>query len=288
MKTAKKLLLIASALGLVIILSSCAAVPFGSAGTADYADENYFTANETAYDMAKADGGYEAINTAAAVSDRKVISTYDFTVESDDIDSAAKSLEETAVKSGGFISHLDFGGRGEDGKYASATVIYRIPADNTGSFKNAIENAGTVVNKSEKSEDVTETYIDKEGRLATLKIQEARLLELLSKSGNLSDLLTIERELAGVREQIENLTGTLKRYDNLVSLATFTVQFRLPRQGVPADDTSFGGAFADSFGIALYILKIAIIGIIYLLPYLLVIGAALTITLLIVKKKRKK
>jgi hypothetical protein len=287
----KKVSLIIAILSLVLVLSACSTVSnelTAADWTDNFAAEDGYARNAdtTTFDAETA-GETPAETADPAAANRKVIFTYNFTIESDDIDAAAKSLEETAGKSGGFISSLTFGGRNDDGRYADATVTYRIPATDTGSFKTAVETVGKVVNKSENGQDVTESYIDTEGRLSTLRIQEARLLDLLSKSGSLSDLLTIERELANVRGQIESLTGTLKKYDNLVSLATFTVKFQLPKQNVPADGTSFGGAFEESFSIALYVLKSIVIVFIYILPYLLVIGIALTITILILKKKRK-
>ena len=284
----KKLGIILAILSLVLVLSACSS----ESSKMMYYAPKHDTSDEAQYNRAEdtalaegetATGGGGGV----AMPERKVIFTYDFTVEADDIDIAAKTLEEATAKSDGFVSSLKFGGRNDDGQYKDATIIYRIPADKVGSFKEVVESVGAVVNKSENGEDVTESYFDTEGRLSTLKIQEARLLELLSKSGNLSDLLTIERELADVRGQIESLTGTLKKYDNLVSLATFTVKFQLPKQNVPESRTSFGGAFADSFSIALDFLNGIVIVFIYLLPYLLVIGIILTVIILIIKKKRK-
>ena len=282
----KKLGIIVAVLSLVLVLSACSSM------SADWEAPKIATTDEAQYNRVEeavlnenepATGGGGNVT----VPERKVIFTYDFTVEADDIDTAAKTLENAIAKSDGFVSSLKFGGRNDDGKYKDATIVYRIPADKVGSFKEVVESVGAVVSKSEEGEDVTESYFDTEGRLSTLKIQEARLLELLSKSGNLSDLLTIERELADVRGQIESLTGTLKKYDNLVSLATFTVKFQLPKQNIAESGTSFGGAFADSFSIALDFLNGIVIVFIYLLPYLLAIGIILTVIILIIKKKRK-
>ena len=249
----------------------------------------YAVAEDAAYGGDLDGGGYAA---DTAVSKRKVIYNSDYTLETLDMSATLSALETALSSCGGFVANSDYNGRGNDGQYRYATIVCRVPVSAVGRFKDAVEAAGHVTNKSEYGNDITDSYFDVEARLNALTVQEERLLELLEESGSLSDLLEVERELARVRTEIERLTGTLRMYDDLVDLATFTINVRNVTELTPTEELTFwqkvGDAFSNSWAVARKILNALLFALIYLFPYLIVAGVVLLIILLARRNKKKK
>jgi hypothetical protein len=85
---------------------------------------------------------------------------------------------------------------------------------------------GNVLSLNRRQEEITEAYYDTEARLTALKTQEERLLAIMEKAETLDDIIRLEDALSDVRYQIESLSGTMRRYDNLVEMATVEVSLR--------------------------------------------------------------
>jgi hypothetical protein len=138
---------------------------------------------------------------------------------------------------------------------------------------------------------VTDEYFDIEARLRTLVTQETRLLELLRQSGDLSDLLQIERELTRVRTEIERLTGSIRRFDDLIDLATFSLWIYAVSDYTQPPATSYGSRLWQSIrGSARGVLAFfqnGLIVLVYVLPYLVFFGAVAFVVLKITRRKRK-
>jgi hypothetical protein len=107
-------------------------------------------------------------------------------------------------------------------------LTLRVPAAKLEEILSALEPLGQVEGKNISGQDVTEEYYDTTARKANLEKQEQRLLELYNKAGTVKDILEIENELTRVRGEIESLQARLNVLDNLISLATITVELRAP------------------------------------------------------------
>ena len=245
-------------------------------GSYDYADE----------------AGYNTVADITEFTSRKVIFSYNYELETTDMDVTLSALESSVQASGGYIENASYSGRAENDQYSVARLTCRIPTSSVGEFRRSIESAGHVRAKSEYGQDVTDVYFDTEAHLNSLIIQEERLLELLEQSGNLSDLLEIERELARVRTDIEYLTGTLNKYDNLIDLTTFSINvYNVSEYTPPVDETFWtrlGRSALDSLQSALGVAQNLVIVLVYLLPYLVVGGLIALVIILIVRNRRKK
>jgi hypothetical protein len=225
---------------------------------------------------------------------RKVIFNYYHNLETKDMAAALVVIEQATAFSGGYIENSSYSDRGSSEQFGHARIVCRIPVTNAGDFKNVVENAAHVRSKSEQGRDVTDEYFDAEVRVATLTTQEARLLEMLRHSEILSDLLELERELARVRTEIERLTGTLRQLDNQVTLATFTIDIRLVEEYTENDEPSFartmGNAVTGSLYVVTVVIRVTLIMLIYMLPYLIASGVIVAVVLYIrrrVKNKKK-
>lgn len=220
---------------------------------------------------------------------RKIILTYKYEIETKDLDQSVQAIEKAVEEVGGYYekSHID--GNTENG--GDASYVLRIPTDKLDLFIDGVGTFGNIVSQSKNGQDVTSQYYDIESRLTSLKIQQERILELLKQANSLDDILKLESELTKVRNSIEKLTTNLKKYDSLIDYTTVTITVD---QVVNYTDSS--GNFVDtiiktfneSFSFALEILKMIIISLIWLLPYIIVIGLIITLAVVLDRKTKKK
>ena len=308
MKSQKLLITVVGLLVLALALGGCAKGE-GESSQKSVVDESYVTASPSAPELeVRQDNLAETVDgdtvggggtgtatdagtlSTSALNSRKVIFTFDYQLEATDMSKTLSALESAVQANGGFIESADYSDRDSNDQFTYATLTCRIPSKAAGTFKKAVEEAAHVRAKSEQGRDITEEYFDTETRLSVLKAQETRLLELLSKSGNLSGLLEVERELARVRTDIERLTGSLKKLDDLVDLTTFSISVNKVDDYSPPSEEKFldriSRSTRSSFKSALEVVQTLLVILVYMLPYLLVIGATVAIVIWIVRKRK--
>lgn len=235
--------------------------------------------------------------TEKATDSRKVIKRARLEMETKKFDAAVDFVIQRTDKEKGYIESSNiYGGKSSDGNYVSnrsASFVVRIPKDKMNSFLKDTEALGVIVNRSDNDEDVTSQYFDTEARVKTLKIQEERLLAILQKTEKLTDVIELEKRLSDIRTEIEGLTGTLKRYDNLVALATVEINIREVQEEKPLQPKpdTFADKIVDSFNKsvgALYdMLKGIVIIVVTLVPFLLLAAVIFVPVGFIMKKVRK-
>ena len=233
-----------------------------------------------------------------STSDRKVIRTVRKDIETKEFDKAVSFITESTNRDKGYIqSSSTSGGKVIDSSYVGnryGEFVVRIPVDKLAVFLKDVETIGVVLSSSENGDDITSQYFDTEARVKTLKIQEDRLLAILEKSEKLSDVIELERRLSEVRTEIENLTGTLKRYDNLVALATVTITIREVQEitELKTKPVSFGEkvitSFRDSVKALYEIMKGLVLVIASIIPFAVVAGIIFIPVRHFIKKQDKK
>lgn len=213
----------------LLLLSSCASRPTADFKIAYDTSEtmNYAVTSEIAYDYdSPKNASVGDISGTSSVhleaSDRKIIYKSWANMQTTEYDSTIDRLHALCDKYGAYFeSSESFGGSiYGDGERSSAYTV-RIPIENYSAFLGEIGSVGTIISSGEENLDVTEEYVDIEARLESAKIREERVLVLLENSGSLDDVLALERELADIRYEIESMTGSLRKYDSLISYATF-------------------------------------------------------------------
>ncbi|SHH88188.1 Putative zinc-finger [Caloranaerobacter azorensis DSM 13643] len=160
---------------------------------------------------------------------RKIINEAYIELDIEDYDKVFNEIIDYVKSLGGFIEdsevehqNSDFKERKEPLKRGYLRI--RIPSDKFEDAIKYIDGLGIIKRKSLTGRDVTQQYYDIENRVKNLKIQEERLREILRKAEKVEDILMIENELRRVRTEIDQNTSTLKKWDNLVSLATINVR----------------------------------------------------------------
>ena len=229
---------------LCLCLALCMLLPLAACGSKAEKSDN------TAYDMADMDSpgaanGFTYYSEAesqetpdsAGTDGRKIIRTASVSMETTEFEASLAALEQRVTEFGGWIasSELQGSSRYDSARYAWYTL--RIPAAKMEAFLSGAEEFGTVLSSSRGSNEITTEYYDTEARLKSLQVQEERLLAILEKADTLDAIIQLESALSDVRYQIESLTGTLRRYDDLVDMATVDLSLQEVTSTSPVSGT---------------------------------------------------
>lgn len=225
-----------------VLLTSCASYDFdvstvaekvidynySSGESATYSKQNAFYDASEEIDLAfDAEAGSVSISQSSVLyekSDRKIIYTSSAEIETKEYENAVKSLKTLCEKYNAYFeSSTAYNGGIDTQSERHSEYTIRIPIDNYSAFLSEVGTIGTITSSGENNRDITEQYYDTEARLESAKLREERVLVLLENAGSLDDILALERELSDIRYEIESYTGSLRKYDSLISYATFTL-----------------------------------------------------------------
>lgn len=235
-------------------------------------------------------------------SDRKIIQTKYYIIETLTFDITATEVEALVNKYLGYLESAQVSGRTlyYENYYNTRTAYYtmRIPAEQLTGFSDELETLGNVIEESITKEDVTTQLFDVEARINSLEIQEERLLELLKTGGELKDILEIETQLSEVRYQIETYKASMSNLENRVSYGTIQLELREvikeTDQAKPA--ITIGQRISQGFIRSLNNIKdffvnlfvIIIVALPYLILWALFIGLIVIIIKKIINKNKNK
>ena len=158
----------------------------------------------------------------AAEITRQIIYSADLTVEVQDVDVAAGSIESIVEAAGGWVSQKRV--QEYTAGQRSCNITVRVPVARFADTYEAVRKCGRVLSEGIDTDDVTEEFVDLEARLKNLNREEGILLELFDRRGKVSDVLQVERELSRVRGEIERIQGRLKYLKDRVNYSTITAQ----------------------------------------------------------------
>lgn len=300
----------ALALAFLLILASCGAKNFAtedssymemeqSLGTAIkngfYADaaENEKIVYDGGYDYALEESPSEDVSLNTSLSQRKIIYTSSYKIQTEEFNSAKETLDALCKKYGAYYEEANISGTEEKANRRAYYTI-RIPVENYFEFRNETGNIGVIVRSSENNRDVSEQYFDTEARLESAKLREERLLEILRTAKTLDDVLSLERELSDVRYEIESMSGTLRKYDSLISYSTITVEIEEVIEPVEIKKAPktfgqrMGQAITGGFEDFIDMLEDLAVEITYSLPQIIIFVVFVLVIVVIIKKSIKK
>lgn len=233
----QKLLCLCLTLCVLLSLAACGSKSDKAATdvSMDIADMDSPGAAENGYSFSVSEA--EEMPDTAGTDGRKIIRTASVSMETTDFDASVAALEQRVSEFNGWIasSELQGSSRYDSSRYAWYTL--RIPSAKMEAFLSGAEEFGTVLSSSRGSNEITTEYYDTEARLKSLQVQEERLLAILEKADTLDSVIQLENALSDVRYQIESLTGTLRRYDDLVDMATVELSLREVTSTSPVSGT---------------------------------------------------
>jgi glycine cleavage system regulatory protein len=161
-------------------------------------------------------------NAANAAAARRVIREGVMEFEVDSFDSAFNQIATIVGEEGGFISAAD-SDKLPNGK-VRGTITVRVPPDRLDLLVLKLRALGELKSQKLGSRDIGKEYTDLESDLRASRAMETRLLDIIAKApGKVNELLEAENKLGEVRTHIEKIMGTLNYYNNLISMATLTI-----------------------------------------------------------------
>lgn len=243
-----------------------------------------------------ADGG--DFGDVRSLPDERIrIRTGEVSLEVETFGPAVENLTGATRRYGGFVSDTDRERhRDANRTWTTGRVVLRVPRENFSALLSAATAEGTVLSVGTDTQDVTEQVVDLQARLENLRAQRDRLRELYDRANETEDVLRVGRRLSDVQSEIERIEGRLQVLEDRVAYSTLTVRVREPRPEPASEpraepawyDTGVMAAFLASVDGVVLALRALVVGVAYLLPYLLVFGLPLLGGALVVRRHRTK
>ena len=192
-------------------------------------------------------GKGETADNSALPGDRKIITTVNERVETEEYDALIEGLKTAVDEEGGYFVSSSYSGSGAESKTARyASFEIRIPAEKLASFTGKVGALGTVLSYNERANDITLAYVDIESRIGVLEAEETALLAMLSKATTTSESLEVKKYLSDVQGELASLRAQKKTYDTLVAYSTVHLSVNEVAHARAADD-SFFSEVGDEF-----------------------------------------
>ncbi len=255
----------------LIILTGCGA----SANTAGAPMESTTESANYSNNIDGVKDGDRDFNLKTDAENRKIIKNYNISFQSKEYDKALKDINALLEKYSGYATQFEE----ENYDTRSSTISLNVPAENADDFISELEaNEGlNLLNKSLNSEDVTDTYEDQELRLKTQREKLERLNSMAEKEADLENLLKLEDEITETIYRIEGLERDLKNLDGRIShskiiLSLFEISANRTAYQEPGFFSQVGLAFSRTFKSFGSFMTGLVVNLIYLLPYIILIG----------------
>jgi hypothetical protein len=243
----------------------------------------------------------------AAVAAREIIATAQATVRVDDVAAAAQAIGSAAAEHGGYVESMNVGQEGvvptpdpaANGGVVSDTVplpapvtgawvTVRLPADELTGAIDELSALGTVESSSISRQDVTEQAVDLRARIDALQASVDRLTELMAKAGSVGDLIAAESALSQRQADLESYQQQLKSLEGQVAMSSLTVSLTPAQKAVKADPAGFGDGLAAGWNGLVATLNGIVVGLGFLLPWLVVAAMVGLVVWWIVRMRRRR
>ncbi|HEY9307832.1 MAG TPA: DUF4349 domain-containing protein [Microbacterium sp.] len=227
-------------------------------------------------------------SSGAVASDRDIITTASATVSVDEVDTATRSIANSAVAHGGYVESMSIGSDGTvypvaptDGGVVYDTMPYpsptdgawitvRVPADQLSDVVDELDDVGEVTATNLSRQDVTEQTVDLEARIDAAQASVDRLTELMGQAQSVADLIAAEAALSERQALLESYQQQLEMLDDQVAMSTLSVTVVPDVETVIADPAGFGDGLAAGWNGLVATLNGIVIAIGFLLPWLAV------------------
>lgn len=228
--------------------------------------------------------------------ERKIIKTYNLSLETKNYESARDAIVTAAKSFGGYIADsaekdaVTY--QGKKDRYATFTV--RVPSEKVDEYVNNISENVSVISKKLSTQDITMEYYDLESQLESLLEQEARIEKLMDEATNYNYLMQLDDKLTSVRSQINNINKQIQMYDKSVALSYVYIMLDevVEYTEIIEEEPSFGSriasTFVQSFKNFVTFCQELIIIIIWMLPLFMVIGIGTVVCVLLIRRRDKK
>lgn len=224
--------------------------------------------------------------------ERKIIKTYNLTLETKNYDSAKNNVINTVSAMGGYIAesaekdNVTYTGK----KDRTATFTVRVPSAKADEFVDAVCENVSVLSKRLSTQDITTTYYDTEAQLESLVAQEERIEALMEKADSLDYLIQLDDKLTSIRSEINALNKRLQQYDKSVDMSYVYISLDevVEYTEIVDEDPTFGmrikEAFSGTFENFVDFCEGFVIAIVWMLPVIII--AAIVVPVVIILARR--
>ncbi|MBO5024166.1 MAG: DUF4349 domain-containing protein [Clostridia bacterium] len=282
------------ALTIVLLIALCMFVSCGASDMAETNGGGYYDKSESpsySADVSENTGSSYAPEQETDY-ERKIIKTYNLTLETKNYDSAKNNIINTTSAMGGYIAesaekdNVTYSGK----KDRTATFTVRVPSAKIDAFVDAVCENVSVLSKRLSTEDITTAYYDIESQLESLVAQEERIEALIEKADTLDYLIQLEDKLASIRAQINSLNKRLQQYDKSVDMSYVYISLDevVEYTEIVEEDPTFGmrikEAFVGTFENFVDFCQGFVIALVWLLPVIII--AAIVVPVVIILTRR--
>ena len=298
-------------LALLVVLAGCGGAGNAGGGGGEDASAGGEIGSEATAATAGAGGGADSAGgetgsaggerTAEAIGSEEVLQierrqalvrTGRVALTVENVSTTERELTRVVRDAGGFVSSSRV--RRDDREertVVTGQLVVRVPAENFSTAFARIERAGEVRASNTSTRDVSEQLVDIEARLGNLRAQRERLRGLYAQANDTEALLAIQERLSEVQSRIERLEARRQSLRRQVALSTIVID--LAEVGQADDrsrewyDTGVLAAVLDSFGGVGTVLRAIVVGLAYVLPYLLVFSIPIAVLAYLLRYRRR-
>lgn len=232
------------------------------------------------------------VDVQSKLEPQKVITTIYLEFETTEFDKTTEDLMKLVEKYKAYIenSNVSYNQYYNNKSYKNAQYTIRVPKDDVMSFKTELNGIGNMLSENTSREDVTKQYRDTESRLRVVTTKEERILALLEKAEKIEDIIALENQLSEIIYEKENLQSSLMNLDDKVDFSTLRISIQEVERLRNAEtvETTFGtkikNAIEDSLFVFINSMQNLTISLIYLLPFIIVLGLVIFVVYLIIKR----
>lgn len=256
----------------------------GGAGADSAYQSKPAAAYESKNDIADNESYQETSELTAEQTSEKLVYTGSLTIQTLEYENSVRALKDLIRAKNGIIaseeeydndrywySSLESNGT----RHLHLTV--RIPTASFEAFLNEMEGSGKVISRSTNVVNITRQYNDVSVQIEALQKQEKRLLEMMDKAETIEDMIAVESRLTDVQTQLNSFLTQRSSMDRDVEYSTVTISLDEVKVYTDSHPNFFGQlaeSFTEGFKSFLYTGGEILLGIVYRLPYLILIGIA--------------
>lgn len=226
----------------------------------------------------------------------KIITTIYLRFETTEFEGSTTELEKIVKKYKAYVesSDISYNQHYNNKSYRYGSFVVRVPKDSVANFKSELNGIGNIISENINKEDVTKNYRDMESRLKVITTKEERVLALLAKAEKIEDIIALENQLGETIAEKESLKASLMDIDNKVDFNTINIEIQEVEKlsNTETIETSFGTRVANAFSNSLYGFKNSmenlVISLIYLLPFIIVLGIVIYLVYMLTKRFAKR